>query len=679
LTSRRRTVNHKGRFLSVNVLTLWLAVGLAAGTRTFTVDDYFKIQEVSAVRISPDGTRIAFVRTAAVPDEKKPGEMRRTHDIYLVTLADDRVERLTTHEKGSSSPAWSPNGGSLAFLSGRTDPAQIWLLDMKLGGEARQLTDWKGAIEEFAWSPDGRRIAFVSPDPKKEEKEGAPHPNKDDPYVITRTKYLYDGEGYFGNPREFRHIWVVSLDAPGNPIKVTDGPFDDREIDWSPDGKLIAFVSNRTGDDDNNDNSDIWTVSTEGGEVKRLTTNRGSDTGPRFSPDGKWIAYTAITEPNNLYNYRHLFVIPSAGGAPRRLGAELDREMSGLAWSGDGSAVFGLVADQARVHIDRFSLGDGKVATVLAGECRFDSLDLARAQGVFAFAREDNDHPAEVFTAATDGRGLVERTFLNKEWLADLRLGRTEKIQFKDTDGLAVAGFLLTPPDFDPGRTWPLILKIHGGPQGTDGNDFTPECQWYAANGFIVLRVNYRGSSDYGEAWMGAIRTRWYEKEFDDLMSAVDAALTRLPVDPKRLYVTGVSYGGIMTNWIVTHTARFRAAVSERSTVDNFSSYGVDDCAYWYEKDFGLPYREANFALYRKTSPITYIENVRTPILLMQCLEDHRCPLPQALQFYMGLKKLGKAEAELVLYPREPHGIRELSHQRDRLVRVVDWFTRHAN
>jgi dipeptidyl aminopeptidase/acylaminoacyl peptidase len=215
-----------------------------------------------------------------------------------------------------------------------------------------------------------------------------------------------------------------------------------------------------------------------------------------------------------LYNYRHLFVIPAAGGAPRRLGAELDREMSNLAWSGDGSAVFGLVADRARSHVFRFSLADGKASAVLAGECRFNSLDLARNLGVFALAREDDNHPVEVFTASTDGLDLRQRTFLNEDWLAELRLGRTERISFRNRDGLTAEGFLTYPPNYDPGRAWPLILKIHGGPQGTDGNDFTAECQWYAANGFVVLRVNYRGSSDYGEAWMGAIRVHGYEKEF---------------------------------------------------------------------------------------------------------------------------------------------------------------------
>ncbi len=653
-------------------------LGLRAEAKKFSIDDYFKVQEVSSAKISPDGTRVAFVRTAIVPDEKKKGEMKRTRDIYMVTLADNTLHRLTSHEKGSSGPAWSPDGRYLAFFSNRTDGSQIWLLDMKLGGEARPLTAWKGDIEDFVWSPDAARIAFVSADPKKDDGEGEAKAKNEDPYVITRTHYVADGEGYFGDPREWRHIWVLALDDPGHPKKVTDGPYDDGYLAWSPDGRLIAFSSNRTGDDDNNDNTDIFTVPSSGGEAKKLTTNPGADSSPKFSPDGTWIAYIGITEPNNLYNYRRLFIVPAAGGEPRRLGAGLDREMGSIEWSPEGDAVYGLVPDRARVHLYRFSVKDGAASPIMTGESRMDSLDLAPGKNMLAFSREDNDHPAEVYTARADGAEPVQRTFLNAEWLAGLRLGRTEKIEFKNNDGQTVEGFALYPPDFDAARRYPLILIIHGGPQGTDGNDFTPECQWYAANGYVVLRVNYRGSSDYGESWQSAIKRNWYVKEFDDLMSAVDAAIARLSADPKKLYVTGLSYGGIMTNWIVTHTNRFAAAVSERSTVDNFSCFGVDDCAYWYEKDFGLPYKEENFRLYRRTSPIAYIENVRTPLLLMQCLEDHRCPLPQALQFYMGLKKLGRAETQLVLYPREPHGIREIPHQKDRLERIVGWFTRHT-
>jgi dipeptidyl aminopeptidase/acylaminoacyl peptidase len=306
-----------------------------------------------------------------------------------------------------------------------------------------------------------------------------------------------------------------------------------------------------------------------------------------------------------------------------------------------------------------------------------NEFKLSKDNEFFAFISEDNDHPVDLFTASLDGKVIQQRTHLNQKLMDDLLIGQTEKVEFKNPDGQTVEGFVIKPPDFDPQKKYPLILKIHGGPQGTDGNYFYAEGQWYAANGYIVLLVNYRGSSDYGEAWQGAIAKNWYVKEYDDLMAAVDFMCQKEYVDPKKLCVTGVSYGGIMTNWIVGHTNRFAAAVSERSTVDNFSCYGVDDCYPWYEKDFGLPYEEENFALYRKTSPIVYIKNCKTPILLMQCIEDHRCPLPQAFQFYMGLKKLKQAEVQLVLYPREPHGIKEIPHQRDRLQRIVAWFDKY--
>jgi dipeptidyl aminopeptidase/acylaminoacyl peptidase len=264
------------------------------------------------------------------------------------------------------------------------------------------------------------------------------------------------------------------------------------------------------------------------------------------------------------------------------------------------------VPDKARVHVYRFGVEDGKKTKLVDGKRRVSQLNLAKNNSYFAFASEDNDHPTELFTAMTDSSQVFQRSEFHKDFLEEVKLGQTEKILFKNPDGQTVEGFVLRPGDFDPRKKYPLILKIHGGPQGTDGNYFSAEGQWYAANGYIVLWVNYRGSSDYGEAWQEAIAVDWYFKEYDDLMAAVDFMCQQEYVDSQRLGVTGVSYGGCMTTWIVGHTDRFAAAVAERFVADNFSSFGVDDTAYWYEKDFGLPYDEKNFTQYRKTSPILY-------------------------------------------------------------------------
>lgn len=651
----------------------------AEGRRRITVDDYFQIKEISDIKISPDGEKVVFVKKEIIPDEKRKGKLKRTQDLYMISLSDNQIHRLTSHEKGSFYPRWSPDGKYIAFLTSRTKKNQIWLLNMELGGEAQPLTDWTPEINEFTWSPDSKHVVFVSSDPKKKdrEKEKTEETKKDDPYVITRTKFLYDGIGYFGNPRERKHIWTLSLIEPKNPKKITDGDFDDSDIQWSPDGSQLAFVSNRTGDDDNNDNNDIWIVPSAGGEVKQITTSVGSDSSPRWSPDGRFIAYISNPEPNNLYKLNRLWIIPSGGGIPHQLGEDLDREISNIVWSQDSRFIYGLVPDKAKVHLYGFSLKGARIRKLIQGERRLAQLAISKDNTFFALTLEDNDHPPELFTARVDGKELILRTHLNRELLAELSLGKTEKIEFKNPDGQTVEGFVLKPPDFDPRKKYPLILKIHGGPLDADGNYFSAEGQWYAANGYLVLWVNYRGSSSYGEAWQEAITKKWYFKEYDDLMAAVDFMYQKEYVDAKRLGVTGVSYGGIMTNWIVCHTDRFSAAVSERSTVDNFSCYGVDDVAYWYEKDLGLPYNEENFALYRKLSPITYIKNCQTPILIMQCMEDHRCPLPQAFQFYMGLKKLKKAETQLVLYPRESHSIQEIPHVADRLKRIVAWFDKY--
>ncbi len=660
------------------LLVLTFALASAEEKRKIIVDDYFRIKDISDIQISPDRKNIAFVKREIIPDPKKKGELKRTRDIFMLDLEDNSLHRSTTHEKGSSYPRWSPDGRFLAFLSGRIKENQIWLLDMEHGGEANQITDWKQEIEEFSWSPDSKHLIFISTDFKDEkQREEEKKAKKDDPYVITRTKFLYDGIGYFGDPREFKHLWIISLDCSKKPKKITEGCFDHSDPRWSPDGRHIAFVSNRTGDDDNNDNTDIWIVSSEGGAPQQITTNVGADSSPRWSPDGRFIAYVSNPEPNNLYKLNYLCVVSPEGGPPVCLSNSLDRDVHNLVWDKDSKAVYGLVPDKARVHVYKFTLEDKKIKRIITGERRLDQLCISKDNHFFAFTLEDNDHPSELFTVSLDGQNLMQRTHLNQELLDELLLGKTEKIVFKNPDGQDVEGFVLFPPDFNAQKKYPLILKIHGGPQGTDGNYFSAEGQWYAANGYIVLWVNYRGSSDYGEAWQEAIAVDWYFKEYDDLMAAVDFMCEKDFVDSERLGVTGVSYGGCMTSWIVGHTDRFAAAVPERFVVDNFSSFGVDDTAYWYEKDFGLPYDEKNFTQYRKTSPILYIKNCTTPILIMQCMEDHRCPLPQALQFYMGLKKLKKAEAQLVLYPRESHGIKETLHLADRLRRIVDWFDKY--
>lgn len=670
------------RFL---VIFLLITFSLAGEKRKMTTDDCFRVKEISDIQISPGGEQIVFVMSEVVSDKNKKDSFKRTYDIYALILADNVIRRLTTHEKGSYYPRWSLDGRYLAFLSNRTEKDQIWLLDMELGGEATQLTDWKSGIEAFVWSPGSKRIAFVSSDPPEDGEGGPSQSKKDDPYVITRTKFLFDGVGYFGNPREYQHIYVVDLSDPKNPNKVTDGPFDDTSIFWSPDEDEIGFVSNRTGDDDNNDNTDIWVVHATGGELRQITTNIGSDgsilwwdeSNPCWSPDGKFIAYHSNPEPNNLYKLNRLCVIPAGGGKAKCLSEGLDRDVIDIVWSKDSRSIYGLVPDKARVHVYKFAIADDQFSRVVGGENRVSRLAISEDNSFLALTLENNDHPDEIFTVSLDKKELIQKTWLNKPLLDDVLIGNVEKIQFQNPDLQTVEGFVLKPPDFDPEQKYPLIVEIHGGPQGTDGNYFVPEAQWYSANGYIVLWVNYRGSSDYGQAWQEAIAGDWYFKEYDDVMAAVDYMCQQDYIDPQRLGVTGVSYGGIMTTWIVGQTNRFAAAVAERFIVDNFSVFGVDDEAYYYEKDFGLPYEEDSFNQYRKTSPILYIKNCTTPILLMQCMEDHRCPLPQALQFYMGLKKLKKTDVELVLYPRESHGIIEIPHEKDRLKRIVAWFDKY--
>lgn len=601
---------------------------------------------------------------------------------------------------------------------------QVWCLDLARGGEPRQLTRFEEGVEAFAWAPDGRRIVVAArtPEPEQRRHLAALRDGKE-PHVLDRTQHKWDGVGFLDDVQ--RHLHVVDLET-GTASQITTGPCSETAPAWSPDGAWIAFRSNRTGDADNNHREDLWLVRPDGSEVRRLTRGDLALGRPVWSPDSRAVAATGSLEPEDSYALDHILVVDLKDALP----VENLATCVGEGWSEIGGVVpdafTGDPVDNARRYpkaigttpcrvptrgLDRVVVGDpcflsagrlvalvgdrGQTRLVVAEPAveksarlaqpndRGESLEaLAVAGGRLGMivASPERGHEVHVLTAADVGRdGVAARPVT--AFFAALRAERDlrpyARLSFADTDGVAVESLVVLPPGFDPAepRPMPLLASIHGGPMAYDSPRFRFEKQYWASQGYLVVMVNYRGSVSYGEAFTRSIRGDWGPREHDDLMSAIDHLIALGWADPERLFTTGFSYGGIMTNWAVGHTDRFRAAVSEHGLWDYAAAFGTDDCHLWWQDDIGVPWQ--NRETYRRMSPSSGAAAVRTPTLIMAGGEDWRCPLDQSELMYMTLKKRG-VETRLVVYPGEHHSVTKPSRALDRLRRIGAWLEAHG-
>ena len=639
--------------------------------RKVKADDLFHFKRISQPRFSPDGKWIAYVVT--VIDKEKNS---RNSDIWMIPSQGGTPIRLTNHEKGDSSPCWSPDGKYLAFISGREEKSQIWLFNT-LGGEPYQLTKMNNGVNSFVWSPDSSAIAFIAKDPEP-EKEGEEEKEKEkkkkpDVIVVNRLQHKRDRAGYLGDKRN--HIWIIPAEG-GEPKKLTDGQYDEQSISFSPDGKEILFVSNRTENPDANHNTDIWAVEVDSGKIRQVTTNVGPDSNPSLSHNGKYIAYLSNTNFHSIgYDTTFLWLVPAEGGEPIKLTAKLDRNVrSKPIWSPDDKHIYFVLEDSGNLHLCRMPSSRGEIERVIVGE-RVARNPIISPDGQYlAFILGETMSTPELHIAKTNGEELKKLTSINDEILAKLKLIRPENIHYKSFDGQEIEGWVIKPVDFQPDNKYPMVVKAHGGPQAQYSTSFNLEFQLLTAEGYVVLYTNPRGSTGYGEPFCRAIWADWGNKDLKDVMAGVDYVIKQGYVDPEKLGISGWSYGGIMTNYAITRTNRFQAAVSGASESDYFSCYGYDDLHIWWETELGLPWE--NFQLYRKLSPIADVKKIKTPTLFMCGQNDYRCPLPQSEQMYLSLKRLG-LETELVIYPGESHGISRPDHQLDRLSRIVKWFHKY--
>ncbi len=654
----------------MRVMTAFLAPFLLAASvaaqspRNFGPEDALAIKVVGNPRISPDGDWIAYTVTALDLKEDS-GDT----DLHMVSFDGTQSIQLTYSKKPENRPTWSPDGRYIGFLSSREgDKSQVWLLDRR-GGEAFQLTTLKGGVSDFEWAPDGKRIVVVShdPDPKEEDEAGKEKKKTEPPIVVDRLQFKEDGTGYLNDLRD--HLHVVTL-ADKKSAQITSGPYDDSDPVWSPDGSSIAFVSNRTENPDSNHNTDIFLVAATGGDPRRLTDNPGQDGSPAWSPDGKWIACVSNLKPELMwYATEKLRIIPVAGGQGRNLTATLDRNPRRPRFDSTGSFVYFLLENSGQQNLARIPVTGGGPEVLVQSDV--DDYDLG-SDGRLAIQISEPLLPGEIFAQAK-GSKLIQVTHQNEELLGQVRLGTVEGIDFKSADGTPVAGFVVKPPDFEVGKRYPTILWIHGGPVSQFTVGFNPVWQVFAGAGYVVVSANPRGSSGYGEDFSRAIWADWGNKDFEDVMAAVDHAIELGYSDPDRLGVGGWSYGGILTNYVITKTDRFEAAISGASETNFLACYGTDHYQRDWEQELGLPWQ--NRELYTRLSPISSVDKIVTPTLILCGEKDWNVPLNQSEQLYQSLRRLGR-DTQLIIYPGQGHGIRKPSYQKDRYTRFLGWYDR---
>jgi dipeptidyl aminopeptidase/acylaminoacyl peptidase len=658
--------------------------------RAITVDDAFEIRAVGDPQITEDGKWVAYtVSTASLKEDKT--ETR----IWMAPAGGGDAVVMTAEKVSSSHPRWSPDGKFLAFLSMRNEgKTQVWLLN-RMGGEAQQLTDAIQDVDDFAWSSDSKRLVLVLRDPSPQELDEAKTREKDKPgnekdkdakpkkpkttppFVIDRYRFKTDTVGYLDRRRTHLYAFDFTTKAV---VQITSGDFDDSEPAWSPDGKLLAFRSNRsTPDPDRTYDTNIWVVAADNTDkaahLTQVTTNPGADGSPAWSPDGKWITYVTQLDPKLLvYATHHIAVSPAAGGEARVLTLAFDRMSRSPHFSPDGQFIYFIADDDGSQNLCRVPATGGEITRPISGRVVVSGYNIAKS-GDLAVQITTMDRPAEIFTTPASGAPMIRITHVNDAFMAKVRVVTPEYVKFKSKDGTTVAGYLFKPLEYVAGKKYPTLLHPHGGPVGAYYGDFNHFSQLFAANGYVVLEPNPRGSSGYGQDYCKAIFADWGNKDYQDDMAMVDYAIAQGMADPDKMGVGGWSYGGISTDFIIAQTTRFKAAISGASSAFFAALYGHDQYILDYDVELGHPWE--NRAVWDKISPFFKVANITTPTLFMGGDIDWNVPIVGSEQMYEAMKSLGR-ETELVVYPGEYHSFKTPSHIKDRLERDLSWYAHYV-
>lgn len=675
-------------------------------TRSITIEDLYAISFLSKPRISPDAQRVALVATTI--DERKH---QYRSAIWIVQSDGTYLKCFTSGKANATNPVWSPDGCWLAFVSEREGEssgkdgskqkkrgkgkAQIWLIPTD-GGEARQLTYMPHGAANPVWSPDSQRIVFCAPvGPLDEEDEnGKPLPGA---RVIDRLWYRLDGVGFIYERRQ--HLFMVDIAASGESQQLTAGDWDDSDPAWSPDGTQLAFTSSREEDRWRLPCSDVYTLPLANGlagELRRLTDGTLSCGVPSWSPDGKTLAFLAALKLRSA-NHIDLYTMASSGQSSLRClttefeGSCMDWTNSDMsddhlmippAWSADGKTLYVLAAQRGASHVFAVpSTGTGnQIATLTPGNVHVMDFSASSASGRLALLIEDPTHIGEIFLCSTATSGeLPKLTGFNDELLHALSLATPEYMPYTGADGWPMDGWIMKPQDFDPAKKYPLIVEIHGGPNTQYGYGFFHEMQLLVAQGYVVLYTNPRGSCGYGREFALAVRGDWGTKDSLDIMAGVDALLQKGYIDEQRMGVTGGSYGGFMTNWLIGHTNRFSVAVTDRSVTNLASDFGSGDFGWTFADDELEITPWDDLDRYMQHSPIKYVKNIQTPLLIIHSEQDLRCNIEQAEQLFASLKYLGR-EVLFVRFEGQSHGLSRGGHPKlrlERLKHITGWFEKY--
>ena len=633
-------------------------------THTLSVDDQFAIQAVSSPKISHDEKWVAYtVRTTNLELEKS--ETR----LWMISTNGGDPIPMSSKGYSVSNIEWSPSGQHLSFIATKnSDKSQVWTLDLR-GGEAQQITSVDQGVRSYIWSPDGAKILLTLQD---EEEESEEEKSTADPWVINRLQIKRDGQGYLTSDRH-NHLYVFDIETE-ELVQITSGRWDESQPSWSPDGTLIAFVSNRTQDPDANSNSDIWIVSSsntdKGQTLLQVTTYPGSDSSPSWSPDGEWIAYvTDDTDPQfSSLSVNQLAVIPSRGGSRQLVHSGLDRNVRNPQFDSKGENILVSIEDSGERYLGKINAKTSDTKRISREEYSMSSFSIGPSGGTAVVL--SNPHlPGEIFLIDRDDQRQLTHT--NDVFLKTRELSEVTNIHFPSKDGTLIEGWVFTPPGYDPSLRYPTILRIHGGPNGMYGVNFNFEAQFLAANGYVVLLTNPRGSSGYGQDFSMALWQQWGVPDFEDVMGGVDYILDSGYSDPNRLGVGGWSYGGILTNYIITKSERFSAAITGASMGLLVANFGHDHYQLGNEREWGLPWETRE--IWENLSPFNSIDKVRTPTLVMGGEKDWNVPIQNSEQIYQALRRMG-VPTQLIVYPGQPHGLRIPSYQKDRLERYLQWY-----
>ena len=646
------------RFTALLLIALFVATGAYSGGKKFTYEDIVKIKRVSPPRISPDGKYIAYVVTEA--DLEKSAY---NSDIWLVPTRGGEPLKLTNSPKADRFPRWSPRSDKIAFLSGRSGKTQIWLIS-PFGGEAVKLTDSETGVSSFVWAPDGKSIAYLARDPEtKEEKEKKK--KKEDAIVVDERFKM-------------NHIWIIDLETK-KARRLTEGNFNVNSFSFSPDGKKIVFSAAPTPKVPDYFNSDIYIVPVSGGKPEKIVSTKGPDANPRFSPDGKYIAYISQGGSDEWWANSYVFIIPATGGKPKNLTKKFDEEVRDFFFSPDSRYIYFSGGKGPTYQLFRVEVPKGKLKQITGGAGVFSSFTLSGDGKMLAYIYQDPKNPPEVYCSSvvpfSKGRPLTD----TNPQLKEFAYGETELISWKAADGWKIEGVLVKPVGYQKGKRYPLLVIVHGGPAGVFTLRFAVNrgaypIQMFAQKGYLVLMPNPRGSGNYGEKFRKANLRDWGGKDYKDIMAGVDYLIKKGMADPKRMGIMGWSYGGFMTSWVITQTNRFKAASVGAGVTNLYSFVGITDIPEFMRSYFkAYPWEDPS--VYMAHSAMYHIKNAKTPTLIQQGKEDARVPAPQTRELYIALKKLGVPVC-YVLYPRQGHGIREPKFIMDAMRRNFEWFNR---